>query len=160
VSFGESLSSPYPRRARQSSSPFHKARKQQRYEPSLGLSQYFSYKGRLFLWYRQRERRQIGQFGDMYTTVISGQLYCLSRSTAPIKALIEEVSEDYHKSRASMTVIRRPAPSQQRKERLNPWKTAAVRPSRPLRTVVLGGEQKDHIISDIEEYLHRTTRQW
>ncbi|KIM97813.1 hypothetical protein OIDMADRAFT_105308 [Oidiodendron maius Zn] len=43
---------------------------------------------------------------------------------------------------------------------MNVWKTVAMRPSRPLHTVVLGDEQKEQLLSDIGEYLQPHTRQW
>jgi chaperone BCS1 len=36
----------------------------------------------------------------------------------------------------------------------------AMRPARPLDTVVLEEEQKDQLLSDIEEYLRPSTREW
>ena len=141
--------------------PFRKVKTTQQYEPSLGSSQYFWHKGRRFLWYRQRERRQLTTSGmDMPTSLIEGRLYCISRSTAPLKALIEEASAHYHKKTAAKTAIHRPAPRQQRKDGGNPWRTVATRPSRPMDTVVLGEKEKVYIISDIDEYLHASTRRW
>jgi chaperone BCS1 len=131
-----------------------KKQKPQRYEPSLGQTQYFWYSGRLFRWHRQSDVQQ-----HRYRR-IEGRLYCLSRTTAPIKALIDEASAHYHKKRACNTAIRRPAPRQQRQHGMNLWKTVAMRPSRPLHTIVLGKEQKEQLLSDIEEYLHPDTRQW
>lgn len=126
----------------------------QRYEPSLGQTQYFWFNNRLFRWHRQNESQN-----HRYPR-IEGRLYCLSRTTAPIKALIDEASEHYHKKRACNTAIRRPAPRMQRYQGMNVWKTVAMRPSRPLHTVVLGDEQKEQLLSDIDEYLQPHTRQW
>ena len=138
-----------------------KGKLDQRYEPALGLYHYFWHRGRLFLWFRTRERQQLTTYDvDIPTSLIEGRLYCLSRSTEPLKALVEEASAQYRKKRATKTIIRRPAARQQRKEGGNPWKTVATRPSRPLETVVLSEKEKDHIISDIEEYLQPSTRRW
>lgn len=135
--------------------PFsRKKQKPQRYEPSLGQTQYFWFNGHLFQWHRQCDSQH-----HRYRR-IEGRLYCLSRTTAPIKALVDEASAHYHKKRACNTAIRRPAPRQQRQHGMNLWKTVAMRPSRPLHTVVLGSEQKEQLLSDIDEYLHPDTRQW
>lgn len=131
-----------------------KVPKSQRYEPALDQTHYFWFKGQLFRWQRFKENKH-----DRYRR-IGGRLYCLSRTTAPIKALVDEASAQYHKKRSHNTTICRPAPRHQRRNGMNLWKTVAMRPSRPLHTVVLGCEQKDLIISDIEEYLQPNTRQW
>lgn len=95
----------------------------------------------------------------MPTTLIEGRLYCLSRTSAPIKQLIAEASALYHKKSASRTTIRRPAPRQQRNDG-NPWRTVARRPSRPLETVVLEREEKTRLILDIADYLKPDSRKW
>jgi chaperone BCS1 len=130
-----------------------KTRKPQRYEPCLGQTQYFWNQGRLFRWHRHDNR----QFSE---SRIEGRLYCLSRTTAPIKNLIDEASLVYHQKRSHNTAIRRPAPRQQRHHGVNLWRIVAMRPSRPLDTVVLEEEQKDQLLSDIEEYLRPSTREW
>jgi len=142
--------------------PYRIARKPQRYEPSLGLSEYFWHNGRLFLWYRQRKYRQLtGHMGQpMPTSLIEGRLFCLSRTTEPLKALIDEAGARYHQKSASKTVIRRPATQQQRQEGGNPWKTVATRPSRPMNTVVFDHEKKENLVSDIDEYLQPSSRVW
>jgi chaperone BCS1 len=97
---------------------------------------------------------------DIPTTVILGRLHCLGRSTAPIKAVIDEASALNYEKTAVKTIIRRPGPAKQRKEGGEPWKKAATRPSRPMDTVVLDETQKKSIIRDIEEYLLPETRAW
>jgi mitochondrial chaperone BCS1 len=136
-------------------------KKSQQYEPVLESFQPFWHKGRLFVWFRRRERRQLstGSY-DMPTSLIQGKLFCFSRTTAPLKELIEEASSSYDRKRASKTRIRRPAHKQQRNENGNLWKTVALRPSRPLDTVVLDQEQKDNLVADIREYLRPATRRW
>jgi chaperone BCS1 len=89
-----------------------------------------------------------------------GTLYCLGRSTAPLKALIAEASAFNHEKTAVKTVIRRPAPKNQRRDGMNPWKKAATRPSRSIKTVVLEETQKQAILGDVEEYLLPETCAW
>ncbi|KAH8595073.1 P-loop containing nucleoside triphosphate hydrolase protein [Bisporella sp. PMI_857] len=117
-------------------------RKFPRYEPQLGLFKYFWYNGNLFIWHQQRERRPMpGHPFEVPTNIIQGSLSCLSRTTAPIKALIEDASAEYFKTGTSRTI-------------------AARRPSRPLETVVLKSKQKQHLISDIREYLEPSSQTW
>ena len=140
---------------------FRSGKPTQRYEPALGSSHYFWHRGRLFSWHRQRELRQFtGASLEVPTTLIEGRLFCLSRSTQPLKQLIEEASVHYYQKTASKTVIRRPAPRKQRQQGGQLWKIVTTRPSRPLNTVVLEDEKKTSIISDIEEYLRPHTRRW
>lgn len=142
-------------------SPRIKARKDQIYEPSLGLSHWFWHKGHLFYWHRVRDERALpGVFPPIPNDVIEGRLYCLSRSTTPIKMLIDEASALYAKKTLYKTTIRRPAPPQQRRAGGKSWKSVAIRPSRPLHTVTLEDKQKKDLIEDIEDYLQPTTRQW
>lgn len=143
------------------SSSFRKMRKPQRYEPAIELTQYFWRNGHLFIFTRRRERRRMVDGNmDMATSLIEARLRCLSRTTAPIKALIEEASLSYHKKSYAKTAIRRPAPRQQRNEGGNPWKTVARRPSRPLNTVVIEKDKKAQIILDIQEYMQPSSRKY
>jgi len=132
------------------------------YEPSLGSSQYFWHKGRLFLWYRYKEQRASQNPLDFSgpATKIEARLYCLSRSTAPIKALIRKALDDYQKRSATKTSIRRPAPSKQRREGMNLWMKVATRPSRPMDTIILNEAQKQRVLADMEEYLEPGTCNW
>lgn len=148
-----------PHRTAVPTSSYGRERKFQEYEPALGFSQYFWHQGRLFFWCRQRQQRHFaGQY--MPSSLIEGRMYCIGRTTAPIKAMIEEASVRYQQRKVSKTAIRRPAPREQRKQGGYPWKIATTRPSRPLDTVVLEIRQKEHIISDIQEYLQPDTRRW
>jgi len=136
---------------------YSKAHKLQEYEPALGFSQFFWHQYRLSLWIRHREHRQFqGDF--MPASLIEAKMYCLGGTTAPIKALIKEASLAYQKRKQSKTTIRRPAPHKQRKEGGNPWKRATMRPSRPLDTVVIENSQKEHIVSEIQEYIRPDSR--
>jgi chaperone BCS1 len=134
-----------------------------RYEPSLGLSQYFWHKNRLFLWHRQRQKKAPETGYDLLegtSSRIEARIYCLSRSTSPIKALIEESAEHYRRKSAARTSIRRPAPSKKRREGMYPWIKVASRPSRAMDTVVLDQTEKERVIADIEAYLEPSARFW
>lgn len=91
---------------------------------------------------------------------IEARLYCLSRSTAPIRALIGEALDAYHKKNESKTSIRRPAPPRQRANGGYLWMKVATRPSRAMDTIVLDSNEKQRVLSDITEYLAQETRQW
>ena len=133
------------------------------YEPCLGSSQYFWHNGRLFLWYRWKDQRVPENRGfdpDLTGGKIEARLYCLSRSTAPIKALIQNALDAYQKRQESKTSIRRPAPSKQRRNGGNPWVKVATRPSRSMDTIVLDEGEKERILADMTEYLALETRQW
>ena len=131
-----------------------------KYEPAVGLRHYFFHHGRLFLWMRS-ERTTMPMLNPRFqNTTVDGRLYCLSRTTAPIKELLQEVFEFNEKKTAVKTIIRRPAPEKQRNMGGNPWKKAATRPSRSMDTVVLDDEQKAIILRDIEEYLLNDTQEW
>lgn len=80
-------------------------------------------------------------------------------SSTPIKNLIEEAREFHLGSRTSTTTIRRPASKVQR-ERRHAWCTIAVRPSRPMATVVLDNEQKAAILQDMNDFLHPRRARW
>ena len=131
-----------------------------RYEPDLGAWLYFWHGGHFFLWYRQREQPRANVIDFFGETKIEGKLYCFSRSTAPIKAFIQDALNEYLRKNAAFTSIRRPARSKQRRDGNNPWIQVATRPSRPVDTIVLDEESKTRITADIEEYLDPNTRRW
>lgn len=139
--------------------PYRQGPKGSRYEPALYESQYFWYNRRLFYWVRTRERDDRVYFNQP-PLVIEGRLYCLSRSTAPIKELIDVASEEYFGNSSTKTTIRRPAPSEHRKYSSNPWKKAATRLSRPMQTIVIAAEQKNQLIADIKDYLEPKKDEW
>ncbi|KAL8711744.1 MAG: hypothetical protein Q9220_003915 [cf. Caloplaca sp. 1 TL-2023] len=88
------------------------------------------------------------------------KLTCVGRSTQPIKALIKEARDHYLDKEKTSTVVRRPAPKEMRGRGRNVWNRVASRPSRPIETVVLDHEQKDRLLTDINEYLHPKTAIW
>lgn len=91
---------------------------------------------------------------------MEARLYCLSRSTGPIKALVDEAAESYRKRSATLTAIRRPAPRKQRQAGGSAWVKVATRPSRAMEAVVLAEGEKERVRGDIAEYLDPGTRRW
>ncbi|MCJ1250084.1 hypothetical protein MMC30_007310 [Trapelia coarctata] len=99
-------------------------------------------------------------FFDIASGKVEAGLYCLSCSTAPIEALIEEAADHYRMKSAAQTSIRRPAPKKQRQGGMSAWVKVAARPSRGLETVVLDEGEKERVRADMEEYLEPGTRGW
>ena len=132
-----------------------------RFQPSYGVHRFF-YKGRLFQ--LRRENKQVMR--DMRGVGMSLRdeeiitLTCVGRSTQPIKNLIEVARDHYLNKKKSCTVVRRPAPKEQRGRGRSVWMKIATRPSRPMETVVLDNEQKNRVLVDINEYLHPSTPRW
>jgi chaperone BCS1 len=139
--------------------PYRQGPKVQEYQPALYESQYFWYKRRLFYWVRKREKDDRVYF-NRPPTVTEGRLFCLSQSTAPIKELIDVASKEYYGDFESKTIIRRPAPSEQRKYSGRSWKIAATRLSRPMQTVVIAAKQKNQLITDIKDYIQPKKDEW
>jgi mitochondrial chaperone BCS1 len=132
-----------------------------RYEPTYGRH-WFYYKGRAFLFYREKKELQRPSWsapsaGDERETV---RLSCIGRSTTPLKALLETAKDRYLDKQKTMTIIRRPADSKTRHYHHNPWQRSACRPSRPMNTVVLDHAEKQRLIADVNEYLHPSTTKW
>ncbi len=131
-----------------------------KFEPSFG-EHYFFHNRMLFKLRRNQEHvTQSGSYG--YTRSSEEQhmtITCMGRSTQPIKDLIKEAREFYLQKEKTCTVVRRPLPKEQR-DRGHCWLRVATRPSRPIHTVVLDHEQKHHVLTDINEYLHPSTAKW
>jgi len=133
-----------------------------RYVPALGLHT-FRWNGKYFRLHRKQqslfdESSGLGTFKDKEDLVI----YCLGRSPDPIKALLRYVKEShYHAGQFAKTTIKRPAPQSMRRwgGRYN-WSQVAVRPVRPMRTVVLDPRSKAQVLADMNEYLHPATPRW
>ena len=87
-------------------------------------------------------------------------LTTIGRSTKPIKALILETRDRHLAHQTSKTVIRRPSPKEQRGRGRSAWNKVAMRPSRPMGTVVLDDTQKAMILKDINDFLHPRTPRW
>ena len=131
-----------------------------RFQPSFGVHHFF-HKGRLFQ--LKRENKQVlrdGWRGSLVRDEENITLTCVGRSTQPIKDLIKVARDHYLNKEKSSTVVRRPAPKEQRGRGRSVWMKVATRPSRPMETVVLDHEQKTRVLVDINEYLHPSTPRW
>jgi chaperone BCS1 len=131
------------------------------YEPFFGSHQFW-YKGMYFKFSRENKQMMYPGWGG--STVFQNEenirLTCAGRSTTPIKDLIKEARDCYLNKEKACTVVRRPAPKDQRGRGRGVWHKVATRPSRPMDTVVLDHHQKYRILGDINEYLHPATPRW
>jgi mitochondrial chaperone BCS1 len=129
------------------------------YQPHTGFHRFW-HKGRLFWFSVDKDRVPGGFMGLMVQDQERVTLTTIGRSTAPIKALILETRDRHLAHQTSKTVIRRPSPKEQRGRGRSAWNKVAVRPSRPMGTVVLDDKQKAMILKDINDFLHPRTPRW
>ncbi|KAI9830046.1 MAG: hypothetical protein M1819_005876 [Sarea resinae] len=129
------------------------------FEPYFG-QHYFWHQGRLFLLNREAKQVLMTGYNSRMRDDETLRLTCIGRSAEPIKRLLMEARDRYLNKQKSLTIIRRAAPKETRHQRSNIWTRVAVRPSRPIETVVLDHEQKSRVLLDINEYLHPATRRW
>lgn len=87
------------------------------------------------------------------------QIRTIGWSTAPLKVLLAHIKNWSRQREHDITVIKRPQ-SKDTRRREGAWARITSRPSRPMETVVLDMEQKDNLISDVNEYLSPTSPQW
>ena len=125
------------------------------YQPATGTHSFW-HQGRLFL--LRRETQQTMMEGFVLRSQITLALSCFGRSTEPIKQLIEDCRIWYLRKMSMRTTVRRPS-KQESWDRIR-WTTVAKRHSRPVDTVVLGGDQIQRLLDDINEYLHPATSRW
>jgi mitochondrial chaperone BCS1 len=130
-----------------------------RYEPDHGYH-WFRHKGHWFKFSREKEKVQGGWMGMMIQDQETVRITVLGRSTQPIKELILDTRDRNLSKRTAKTTIRRPSPKEQRGRGRQAWSKVAVRPSRPMSTVVLNDEQKAAILLDINEFLDPLTSKW
>lgn len=131
------------------------------YKPYFG-THLFWHNGRFFKFSRDNKPMMYSGWGG--ATVFQNdetiRLTCIGRSTDPIKKLIKEARDSYLNKEKACTVVRRPAPKDQRGRGRGVWHKVATRPSRPMDTVILDHGQKDRVLADINEYLHPATPRW
>ena len=130
-----------------------------RYEPDTGFH-WFWHKGHYFKFQRENEKVAGGFMGMLIQDHEKLTLSVLGRSTKPIKDLILETRDKHLSKQTSKTVVRRPSPKEQRGRGRSAWTKVAVRPSRPMTTVVLDDTQKTKVLEDINEFLHPRTPRW
>lgn len=78
----------------------------------------------------------------------------IRRSAQPIKDLIKECYDCNLHREKPYTIVRRPALKDLRARSHSVWHKVAIRPSRLLESVALDHDQKNHVLSDFNEYLH------
>ncbi|KZF20161.1 P-loop containing nucleoside triphosphate hydrolase protein [Xylona heveae TC161] len=127
-----------------------------RFEPYSGKHMFF-HKGSLFIFSRRKQTRESYYRPTEYEIA---SLTRVGRSTEPLKELLEEIREHNSTREKALTVIRRPASKESRKNNGATWTRVAARPSRALNTVVLDSVQKARVLLDINEYLHPATARW
>jgi chaperone BCS1 len=129
------------------------------YQPHTGFHRFW-HKGRLFWFSVDKDRVPGGFMGLMVQDQERVTLTTIGRSTAPIKVLIIEARDRHLAHQTSKTVIRRPSPKEQRGRGRSAWNKVAMRPSRPMGTVVLDDKQKAMVLKDINDFLHPRTPRW
>jgi mitochondrial chaperone BCS1 len=131
-----------------------------RYEPDTGYH-WFRHNGHWFKFSREKNNRvQGGWMGMMIQDQETVRLTVLGRSTKPIKDLILDTRNCNLSKQIAKTTVRRPSPKDQRGRGRQAWNKVAVRPSRPMGTVVLDSKQKAAILRDINDFLDPTTARW
>ncbi|KAK4081892.1 hypothetical protein Purlil1_11484 [Purpureocillium lilacinum] len=134
------------------------ARSGPRYVPAMGITGFW-HKGTYFRVTRRKESLMStsgwGAMKDLEEIKIS----CLGRSIKPIKNLLSDAKTAYYFDTYRKTTIYRPRPKEMRREN-GMWHQVARRPIRPMRTVVLDGQEKHNVLADVNEYLHPATPRW
>ncbi len=130
-----------------------------RYEPDTGYH-WFRHKGHWFKFSREKNKVQGGWMGMMIQEQETVRLTVLGLSTKPIKDLILDTRDRNLSKQIAKTTVRRPSPKEQRGRGRQAWNKVAVRPSRPMGTVVLDSKQKAAILRDINDFLDPATARW
>jgi mitochondrial chaperone BCS1 len=130
-----------------------------RYEPDTGYH-WFRHKGNWFKFSRESNKVPGGWMGMMIQEQEIVRLTVLGRSTKPIKDLILDTRDRNLNKQIAKTTVRRPSPKDQRGRGRQAWNKVAVRPSRPMGTVVLDNKQKAAILRDINDFLDPATTRW
>ena len=130
-----------------------------RYEPDTGYH-WFRHKGHWFKFSRESNKVQGGWMGMMIQDQETVRITVLGRSTKPIKDLILDTRDRILSKQVSKTTVRRPSPKEQRGRGRQAWNKVAVRPSRPIGTVVLDDEQKAAVLRDVNDFLNPATTRW
>ncbi|KAK0727316.1 BCS1 N terminal-domain-containing protein [Lasiosphaeria miniovina] len=138
-----------------------------RFIPAIGIHGFW-HGGRYFRIHRKKEpvapNGGMGGYHGSYTPTKDKEdlvISCFGRSPEPIKKLLQHAKEQYYLDHHAMTTVKRPSSQNMRRYGGHGvWTEVARRPVRPMGTVVLDAEQKVHVLSDINEYLHPMTPQW
>lgn len=124
-----------------------------KYEQGQGL-QLFIHQKRLF--YISRKYGEGHTYhGNRYKRIELITLYCLGRSTKPVKDLLEHIYFLNKDKERSLTIIRRPYTGGYG-SRLT-WSRLTSKPRRALDTVILDATKKEQVLADVEEYMDEST---
>jgi chaperone BCS1 len=130
-----------------------------RFIPNFGTHRFW-HKGNLFTLHRIKNT-YMEQSSSTYVDREDLTLSCYGRTPRPIKNLLQEAKDFYNLDNNAKTVIRRPAPKEQRRwGGRSIWTQVSHRPCRPMETVVLDAKRKAEVLRDINEYLHPATPRW
>ncbi|KAL2000180.1 hypothetical protein VTN02DRAFT_3451 [Thermoascus thermophilus] len=121
----------------------------------------FRHRGR---WFRFAHREGSGQGQPYHASNRSSErerghiaIQCLSLSTAPLLALLQEARTYSLEKTVRKTNICR---AMSGGENSMYWATLTSRPPRHISTVILDREKKRALLDDMSEYLHPATRRW
>ena len=130
------------------------------YMPAMG-AHWFRYKGSWFKFERRRDTvTRESWVGEVLGSEKSINLTVLGRNPEPAKRLLLDAREVSLSQESSKTIVRRPSPKETRGRGRQAWMRVAMRPSRPMETVVLDSIQKANILRDINEFVHPETPRW
>ncbi|KAK3897705.1 BCS1 N terminal-domain-containing protein [Staphylotrichum tortipilum] len=133
-----------------------------RFTPARGVHD-FRFKGRTFCVERNRHslfNPAAGAEGMPQYKEETLVLSCSGRSPEPIKQLLQHAKEMYCRDHGTKTIVRRPSQRGPLFRSGSFWQQAAMRPVRPLKTVVLDHQLIEQILSDMNEYLRPSTSKW
>jgi BCS1 N terminal len=88
------------------------------------------------------------------------RLIVLGQSSQPIKELLLDTRDRVLSKQTPRTTVRRPSPKEHRGRGRQAWSRVAVRPTRPMGTVVLDSQQQAAILRDINDFLDPATCRW
>ena len=132
------------------------ARVPPQYEPHYG-DNHFWHKGRFFRFSRTvKSHQSIWSDGDEDELV----LYCIGRSTEPIKQLLQDIKLWTIREQVAKTSIRHATSRNFRGSSSMTWSARNPRPSRPISTVILDEKQKAAVIDDMNEFLDPRSPAW
>ena len=130
------------------------------YMPAMG-AHWFWYKRNLFKFERRRDTvTRDSWVGEVLGSEKSINLTVLGRSPEPGKRLLLDARDMSLAQESSKTIVRRPSPKETRGRGRQAWMRVAMRPSRPMETVVLDSVQKGNVLRDINEFVHPETPHW
>lgn len=133
-----------------------KKKKALAYTPTFG-SHYFTYKGRLCIFRRDRGRDQGGGF-FLASEKEEISVSCFGRDPWALKELLLEARAQFMQRDEAKTLIYR---GMVRAGSTDPtWQRVMARVSRPFSTVILNEKVKQDLIDDVTDYLNPATRRW